>query len=45
MEEWVIEDPLAHPVAQETKETQEKMDNLVQMVPLVRLVPLGKEGL
>lgn len=41
----MIEDLLAHPVAQETKETQEKMDNRVQMVPLVRLVPPGKEGL
>lgn len=45
MVEWVIEDQLAHLVAQETKGTQGKMDNLVQMAPLVLLVPLGKEEL
>jgi hypothetical protein len=28
MDEWEIEDQLAHLVAQETKETQEKMGNL-----------------
>lgn len=45
MGEWVTEDQLAHLVAQETKGTQEKMDNLVQMAPLVLLVPQGKEEL
>lgn len=45
MGEWVIEDQLALLVAQVTKGTQEKMDNLVQMVLLVLLVQLGKEEL
>lgn len=45
MGEWVIEDQLAPLVAQVTKGTQEKMDNLVQMVLLVLLVQLGKEEL
>lgn len=45
MGEWAIEDQLAHLVPQETKGTQEKMDNLVQMAPLVLLVPRGKEEL
>lgn len=45
MGEWEIEDQLAPLVAQETKETQEKMGNLVLMVPRVQLEPLDKEEL
>lgn len=45
MGEWEIEDQLAPLVAQETKETQEKMGNLVPMVPRVQLEPPDKEEL
>lgn len=45
MGEWEIEDQLAPLVAQETKETREKMGNLVLMAPRVQLEPLDKEEL
>lgn len=45
MGEWEIEDQLAPLVAQETKETQEKMGNLVQMAPLVQQALLDREEL
>lgn len=45
MGEWEIEDQLAPLVAQEIKETQEKMGNLVLTVPRAQLEPLDREEL
>lgn len=45
MGEWEIEVQLGPQVAQETKGTQAKMDNLVQMVHLDQLELLDKEEL